>query len=89
MKIALKIIVLPIYQTYLPTVSVKTSIYECLNYKLALVITALMFAFFPLLFFFFILEIKGHSREGSSGVKVFHKVSDYNGNGHSSPQRGW
>lgn len=34
------------------TVSVKTSIYECLNYKLALVITALMFAFFSLLFFF-------------------------------------
>lgn len=70
------------------TVSVKTSIYECLNYKLALVITALMFAFFSLLFFFYSRD-KGHSKKVVQELKVFHKVRDYNGNGHSSPQRGW
>ena len=68
------------------TVSVKTS--ECLNYKLALVITALMFAFFSLLFFFYSQD-KGHSKKVVQELKVFHKVRDYNGNRRSSPQRGW
>lgn len=61
---------------------------ECLNYKPVLVITNYLDVclFFPS---FFYSKDKGHSKKVVHELKVFQKVGDYNGNRHSSPQRGW
>lgn len=69
--------------------SVVISMMECLKYKPALVITALMFDFFPrFVFIIKILKIKVTSKKVVHELKVSQKVGDFSGNRHSSPQRG-